>query len=414
MVRASGDYRESVPASRRLGAAALAAPRQRRRSDRIVVLVVCALLAGCGAEDLDTTYGRSRASRGGTSVNGTAVLAGLFRREGSRVSTWHRLSPKLQRADVIVWAPDRYRPPTVDERLYLEQWLADRADRTLIYIGRDYDAAIAYWEYILPLAPVSQAPELARRLSTARAAQDASRAALPEEEFCDWFVLRRRLGEQRIRRLQGPWSRGVDSQQADIRVATRFDVPDDSQIKQWREQPESPWIDEPRFEVLLEGDGIPLVTRIRRPVWSTSQLLVITNGSFLLNLPLVNAAHRQLAGRLVAECGSPEHVVFLESGPTELDILDSEPTAAGPTGFELFTTWPVGVLTFHLTVLGIVACLVWFPIFGRPRSEEGDRPTDFGKHVEAVAELLAATRDREYATRQIQRYHEQVKRETSK
>ena len=66
----------------------------------------------------------------------------------------------------------------------------------------------------------------------------------------------------------------------------------------------------------LLGDGkTTLVSRVTKPAWGDGQVIVVTNGSFLLNLPLVNHEHRKLAGHLIRECVPGTKVAFLESGP---------------------------------------------------------------------------------------------------
>ena len=64
--------------------------------------------------------GSRRGTPGKASVNGTAVLAGMFEEAGHRVVTASRLSPTLDRMDVIVWAPDDFRPPSEEVSAYLE------------------------------------------------------------------------------------------------------------------------------------------------------------------------------------------------------------------------------------------------------------------------------------------------------
>ena len=107
------------------------------------VLFFC---AGCG-EQIETSYGHRSGMDGALSVNGTAVLAEMFERAGHSVYSRYWLSPGLwNRADCIVWFPDDFRPPNDKVRLWLEAWLADRSGRTLVYVGRDFDAAPCYWE----------------------------------------------------------------------------------------------------------------------------------------------------------------------------------------------------------------------------------------------------------------------------
>ncbi len=86
-----------------------------------MLVMVALLLVGCSkTTSIDDTYGRRRAADGGNSVNGTRVLARMFEEAGNRVSTARRLSDRLDDADVIVWAPDDFEPPTVEQREFLE------------------------------------------------------------------------------------------------------------------------------------------------------------------------------------------------------------------------------------------------------------------------------------------------------
>src|SRR5205807_1906907 len=102
-----------------------------------VLILVGALLAGGRNESLTTTYGRRRGSSASRSVNGTAVLAELFKRAGHRVTTFTRFSPRVNDFDVLVWLPDDFAPPTKEQREFLESWLKNGAERTMIYVGRD-------------------------------------------------------------------------------------------------------------------------------------------------------------------------------------------------------------------------------------------------------------------------------------
>src|SRR5262245_15139570 len=89
----------------------------------VTLIAVGALLAGRRDEQLPEVYGRRRGGEAGRSVNGTSVFADFFKRAGHRVTTWGRLSPRLNEADVIVWTPDNFAPPNDKERTFIEQWL---------------------------------------------------------------------------------------------------------------------------------------------------------------------------------------------------------------------------------------------------------------------------------------------------
>jgi hypothetical protein len=225
----------------------------------------------------------------------------------------------------------------------------------------------------------------------------------------DWVSVQGDLPRRQVKTLEGPWRDGIDASKVEIQLDARFNVPTAQELEQWvrREGRDSSSL--PAVERLLYSVDDPLVTRISL---EHSQILVVTNGSFLLNLPLVNHEHRKLAGKLVNACGPAARVAFLESKDGGPDILDKEPDANAPTGFEVFTVWPIGVILLHLTALGILACITLFPVFGRPRELRKQPAADFGQHVTALGELLESTGDREYAVNRLRHYQEQCKLDT--
>jgi hypothetical protein len=133
----------------------------------------------------------------------------------------------------------------------------------------------------------------------------------------------------------------------------------------------------------------------------------VANGSFLLNLPLVNHEHRKLAGQLIEEVGPPQqNVVFLESRWRDPPILEEEPSTKLPTGMEIFHEWPANWILLQLSIVGILFCFWRFPIFGRPLTPRPEAISDFGKHIQALGELLQQSQDRAYATTRILHYQQ--------
>jgi hypothetical protein len=360
----------------------------------------------------------------------------MFEEAGFRASTWERMSPRLKSYDVVVWAPDDFQPPAPRQRDFVEQWLREKDDRTLVYIGRDHDAAISYWRKIRPVAPPDQVQEIDRRLAAARAEYDASFSEMPREQFCRWFTLRRDGVPRQVKSLTGPLSRGIDASRVEIELRARFDTPTVDDVKRLygeddeegestdtQDEEQRPWeefyydpADElpSEIEVLLASQDDPLVTRIKDGSFqSNSQILVVTNGSFLLNLPLVNQEHRKLAGRLINACGEPGSVGFLESGPGGPGVFFDEPRSKYPTGLEVLIVWPIGCILMHLAVVGIALCFALFPIFGRPRELPPDSISDFGKHIDALGQLLQRAGDATFATDRIAQYQQTVRGETA-
>ena len=434
---------------RSLGLQSRALPRFARDWSPKLLLAAAWILfiAGCSKPTVDSTYGKRRGLLGGDSVNGTGVLADMFQRAGHSVTSWKRLSPKLQKSQVIVWAPDDFHVPTIKQREFLEHWLADGRGRTLVYIGRDFDAGPLYWKKMQPLAPPGQAAEVARRRAALQAAHDQQHAAMPVEQYARWFVARRdERPKSRVQSLDGPWAEDVDAAKLEIELESRFDIPVEKDISKPKSATTPPIVlpgavpaatppgrtkkkppkflmmpppDDgveltylPNYQPLLKSGEDVLVSEVTEKRWGDSKIIVVTNGSFLLNMPLVNHEHRQLAGRLIDACGPPGKTTFLESNQYSLEIYDKEPDTRIPSGLELFTVWPLNAIILHLIALGVFFCFVRFPIFGRPRTLPPETTSDFGQHLQALGELLEKTGDREYARERLHFYQQHVKRDS--
>jgi len=372
----------------------------------VILILVGLLMAMRRDERLPTAYGQRRGGEAARSVNGTAVLAEMFRKSGHRVTTTSRFSPRLNKFDVIVWVPDDFGPPDKEHRDYLEQWLNSDPyrTRTVVYVGRDYNAALDYWERVVPETPPAQAAEARHRQVEARAAWESARSAMPANEDAEWFAARRDGKPEKIDKLEGPWAEGIDASKTDIRLEGRFDMPKVADRKE----------DDPTPELLLGSGTDSLAFRITDEQWHDGQVIVIANGSFVLNYPLVNHENRKLAAKLIEECGDGQNVIFVESDADGPKIINKDPVGGMPSSLELLKVWPLNAILLHLTVLGIILCLARSPIFGRPRELPGDSPADFGKHVAALGKLLAATKDRNYAHARLVQYRQIAERRSGR
>jgi hypothetical protein len=345
------------------------------------------VFAGGCREELNTVYGR-RLGAGATSVNGTAVLGELIAQRGHTVLSSGRLSPKLRdRADVIVWFPDDFHVPSQAVCDWLEEWLSEKDGRTLIYVGRDFDAEPGYWEGVLADVPAGQEAEVQDLQQRAQSRFVIWRYGIGRHEDCEWFSIRGKDRPRKVRTLdgQGAWLEKVDPKGLSIELHGRLTPNAEA-------------------EVLLESEGDALVSRL---AVEESQVLIVANGSFLLNLPLVNHEHRKLAGHLIDRIGTPgKTVFFLESGPGGPPIRDNDPEPTPPSGLEIFHLWPANWILLHWAIVGILFCFCRFPIFGRPREPEPEGTADFRRHLEAAGQWLARTRDRQYALSRLQSYRQ--------
>ncbi len=336
---------------------------------------------GC-AESIDATYGH-RNGPAASSVNGTAVLGQLFEQRGHQVITWRSLSPKLEKCQTVVWFPDDFSPPSDEVVAWLQGWLARQPGRTLVYVGRDFDAAPRYWDHVKSKVPRRLAAETRRRLLDAQSEFQADRSAFSGALACPWFTLDADGPWSRASTLEGDprWLAGVDPVQVEIEWGHRLRPP--------------AWA-----QVLVSSQGEPVVSRL---TVGDGQVLLVANGSWLLNLPLVNHQHRHLAQRLVEQAGAPGVVVFLESKHRGPPLYTSDPSEQS-LGLGMFGVWPINAVFIHLVALAVVFGLCRFPIFGLPRETLPALTSDFGQHIEAVGRLLEWTGDETYATERWRHY----------
>lgn len=351
------------------------------------------MYGGYTTGDINTVYGKRR-SRARTSVNGTSVFAEMFRRRGSKVSTWTQLSPRLRRSNTIVWVPNSFELLSQDEIDYFnENWLGlrDGRERTLIYVARDFDAAMKYWESQVDQSTGDQFLKNRSELARVKSNHAYARSLTGKRMECDWFSIDNQQGFVKVVPDQGDWAGLLDENATNIDVAGILEWPTPSEYSARK------------YEVLLGSDETPLIVRISdEGNWPDAQVIVCLNGFSVLNLTLVNHEHRKIASQLIDQCNDPRMVTFLESDANGMRISDSDPFAY--SGFDALTQWPINSPFMHLVVAGILFCAMVFPIFGRPRKLSSDTPSNFGKHIAAMGELLALTRDRESALSKIKQY----------
>jgi len=354
-----------------------------RRSLAGILMVLWGLLStGCG-RDLETEYGKSR----GTSINGSAVMAEMYRKRGDEVKTAHRLTDQVgEWADLIVRFAKRPGLPDQREADWYSEWFAQGIGRTLVYVVRDFDAEDEYWDEVLRELG-SEAEESARKKIEAK--RDAARewlSNLPEKvktpaDARVWFRTGRAIEPPRpCKKLGGPWAAGLDVRQAAISIHEPFVAGEE--------------------DVLLTGDGQPLA--VAWEVDDDGRVLAIANGSFLLNEPLVNPARRKLALR-VLEWSSPadkvRHVAFVEGDDVTAES-SGPPTIWDLLGRVSSFRW----VAIQMGVLGLAACLARAPRLGRARPEPMGRIDRPVAHAEALGGLLSRATTNNLSAEALENY----------
>jgi hypothetical protein len=369
----------------------------------LFVLGPCVLTTGCGTPSLDTRYG----TQAGASVNGTNVLIALFQERGYQATVRTTVTPYLMEAtDVAVWTPHNL--PQDEEIDWFNRWVRYERGRVFVFIGPDYDAAPWYWRKVQASAPIEEQPQIVEKLAHAEEARKAHQATLADGQDGGWFLYEKRPATAKTSigapiRGMPEWTRGINERALEIDLVAELTPPLEA-------------------DILFAIDGVPVVTR--QPVLAEggglSHVIIINNGSFLLNMPLVQPEHRKLAARLLDEVGllvadhaptrpasQPVRIAFFEGD--SLTILEDDSERPDDDTWAMLTQAPLSYLFLQMALVGLLYAFYCWPIAGRPRELRHRSLADFGRHIEAYGALLERTGKRDYAERRVRDYYQHVR-----
>jgi len=338
----------------------------------ISLMIGCLMISGCrtSIKDLSTEYGKISGIEGGVSINGTSVFADMFSARGFRIKRRSKISPRINRYQTLVWFPDSRSCPTPEVTQAIDAWLDEGYNRTFIYVGRDYNARADYLNDVMQQAPLAEKEELLRRLAETDLDHDSSW----DDQFwwkddlktCDWFA-----------RVDGF---------SDMLVSAG----------------DATWKSEP----LVVAGKEEFAFKLSRPwdEYSEGKIIVVSNGSFLVNYALVDAENRKLAGNLIDLCDPAGDVMFLESGRGGIKVSDSDTN--NHNRWSWVSQAPLRYIVPHFLMWGILFCFVFFPIFGRPRVIKPASTSTFRNHVNALGKMMARTGLPNRAINKIRKYQE--------
>ena len=351
-----------------------------------------------GQDRLPVRYGQ-RGGQGRVSLNGTSAFARLLQEYDLDVQSASRLTPRIDRYDVLFWFPDSDREDYAEEQERLEAWLRSGTDRRLIIVGRHYDATIDYLTQIGQSQDSEQGLDYRRRLAEAVSVSHLE-SLKQQETYFDGWVEWTPGSRRRSSQLGGPWATGLEN--ANLTTSRYPNIPSAEDQKSHPTR---------SYEVKLEADGEPFAVAIQDSLWNGGEVIVVSNGSFILNYGLTDERNRQVVANMLDDLDFEDYfwgALFLESDEAGLPVMQREESGQ-KTMWDWMTEWPFSFFIPHFLVLGILIYFVFYPIFGRPKNLALPSSTDFGQHVEALGELMEKTRDRAYAIQHINHYHEQTK-----
>ena len=358
------------------------------------------LFCSCSRRDkgVQVTYGRSAGVDYKNSLNGTKAYRTMLQEKGFTVDRYSRFSPRLNKYSTVVWFPDNHEAPRESAIEFAETWLAEGWSRTLIYVGRDFDAESIYWDQLAESAKMpSEKIDYRRQGSRAYARANQNRVGYFYEPTleCDWFKIVDR-SHAAVSELSGDFADDIDVEKAEMTVGRMLEP-----------TTEVGYV----VEVLLEANGEPFVYTIKQPHWSDSKIVVVNNASFLLNLPLVNHEHRKLAEVLAEETIVYDPVVFIEqAGGVKISSSEFD----NPNRWSWVAKKPLRYIVPHLLFWTVLFCFVYFPIFGRPKHTQKKATTNFRDHVRALGRLLEQTNSRDTAHQWIEECKDRTSNRRSK
>lgn len=351
---------------------------------RWIMLLAATALGSVGCQrTLNTDYGRPT----GDSINGTRVFAGLLRSEGNQVGVSRSLTPSLfERADALILFLPESTSLSNEARDWLETWLSFDSERVVVLVPRDYDAEPEFWGDVLTTYSDTLDAKERERVTQAREKAVREQRSLGTDTIRrgpdDWFGLSANVkpqprAAQKI--VAGPaWTTevGLEQGKLDLTFLRRLEAP-------------------PGWITLALAGQDPLIVS---GTVEDGRVIVVANGSFLLNYSLVNPEHRKLATALARTIGASHRVVFVR----EPRVAEDDEPERGLLG--LLMVPPIPWIAAHVIALGLVFAWSRAIIFGRPRDPVGREEYHFGRHVAAVGALLARSRRIDFARDRLNRY----------
>lgn len=191
-----------------------------------LVLLLCCNEVNQVSAQIKSGYGRTKGSDYRTSVNGTSVLAELYRNYDYEVRSWNKLSPRIENFQTIIWFPDELETPTAEAVDRIESWLTDSSDRTFIYVGRQFDAEELMWKKMLENAAPEQREKIERRLAQVQAENDGFLTQPINTREGKIYYDESVRYWRKANKLSGPWAGGIDAEKAEIWMYSPLLVPD--------------------------------------------------------------------------------------------------------------------------------------------------------------------------------------------
>lgn len=387
-----------------------------------VLCLALALLggAGCGGNHLETEYAKPR----GKSINGISTFLQLLRNEGHRVETVPYLSPRIGlRSHFLVIFHDSTGPLDADSQKAIDEFCDSPLIHTILVVLKNGDMTEEYFlalEKSGRLEP-GQLTQVREALDTITESKKRNQT-MGKQDFSlgDTGGL---YGLKKVDRTRTEKPLLVDV----------FPFPDVDEENRYVPPGTSPEI-RPPTENRANGDpnkhsldpdirALPVRWHLERRLipgkdayvkWSSGQdplltqqirfgtrFFVLASAVPLLNAGLADPGNRTLCEEITRLFPPNSQVTVSTSSDWRPSREDDEPDGS-VLRFLKVQPYP---WIFGQALLAIVFFCWWkYPIFGRPRAQTGEVVNRFGRHIDALGDLLRRTRNRSFILKRIQEW----------
>ena len=335
---------------------------------------LCVALAGCDPT-LESRYADPR----GTSINGVYSFVQLLRQSDHKVDVWPAISPRMQfnyQTLIVFQSSFEALPSKVCREI--EEMLVYGTIGTLVIVARDSDAKVDYWRQMRdqPHSSTEERDAIEKSYHADSRAFQADTLAEFDAEAGTWF------GLKRIARTDTAFQQTVECESHDSVFSVEARWPLNRRLEA-----------RSSAEVLWKTGDDPLLTY---EAFEGYEVFVMGSATPLLNGGLVDPGNRQLAAEFARQIPCTGRVAIALSSEW---FDDSE--VQSPSMIRFLQVHPNGWVFGQGIVALLLFCWSRFPIFGRPRESSFTETARFGRHVDALGNLLRRTGDVKSARQRI-------------
>ncbi len=357
------------------------------------------LFVGCDPK-LNTRYAATR----GDSINGLSAFLQALRYSGLKVDTLPFATPELGDTHECIFIFDNH-PGAIDKKTvdFWRKIAQGYRVSTMVWVVENGDATPEYWNALLKSDRLDD-----KQKALAKNERDASLAeresgslrtfSISEGVFYGMDRPRRKATEELTEvKIHTKVNGQANGQDDDGQVHSS----EDRLIKaQWplqrRLQPA------PDVETIWSSQGEPLLIEDRL---GRTRFLVLASAIPLLNASLADPGNQELCEQLIELTKVDQRVAVIPNS----NWVDEEGEAEGQKSetqsmLDFLKVQPLPWVVGQLVLALVLFCWWKFPILGRPLQSSSRELQRFGRHVEALGDLLRKARGRTFALGRIREW----------